>query len=179
MSFSSKSFIAAAAGAAALSLAAGAFAQDRPPPGGPDGAAGARAFGDHMKERFEARQAERIKALHDVLSIRTDQESAFQAFTSALHPAHDGKGPHGPGQDAQGGPPAMPATTPERLDRLVARQQEHQQRIEARVTAIKTFYALLSPEQRHTFDSLVLLRDGEGRGHDEGPGGHGGWGPRA
>jgi hypothetical protein len=182
MSFSSKSFIAAAACVAAFGLAAGAFAQDNPPPpaGGPGGPAGAHAFADHMMERMRQHEAERTKALHDVLNIRPDQEAAFQAYTVALHPAHDGaKWRHGPRQGGPGDPAAAPpATTPEKLDRLVARLQERQQRMQARVTAIKTFYAVLSPEQQHTFDSLPLLRGGDRNGRG-GPEGHGGWGPRA
>jgi len=178
MSFSRNNLVAAAACTVALGCAAGAFAQDH---SAPPGAPGAHAFADRMKDRIRQHEAERAKALHDVLNIRADQESAFQAYTAALHPAHDGaKGAHGPRQGAQGGPDAAPpATTPERLDRLVARLQERQQRVEARVTAIKTFYAVLTPDQRRTFDTLPLLRGGDRRGHAGGPNSHDGWGPRA
>jgi hypothetical protein len=174
MSFTRNSLIAAAVCASALGLAASAFAQNQPP--GPTGAPeGAHPFMEHLKERMREHQAERTKALHDVLNIRADQEPAFQAFTAALHPEHDGlKGPHAPRQDGPSAAP--PATTPERLDRVVARLHEREQRMESRVTAIKTFYAALSPEQQHTFDSLPLLRGGDWRGEDGGPRGHGGWG---
>ncbi|HVY34330.1 MAG TPA: Spy/CpxP family protein refolding chaperone [Caulobacteraceae bacterium] len=169
MSFVKTRFI-AAAGLAAFGLVASALAQDRPaaPPGAPSDP---HAFAQRWKERFEHHQADRAKALHDVLGIRADQEAAFQAYAAALHPAHDGpKGEHGP---RPGGPSAAPpATTPERLDRIVARLHEREQRIEARVTAVKTFYAALSTEQRRTFDSLPLLQAG-------GRGGHERWGPRA
>jgi hypothetical protein len=177
MSFSSKSLIGAAACAAAFGLAAGAFAQENAPPQ-PGGPAGAHAFADHMKDRMRQHEAERAKALHDVLNIRPDQESAFQAYTAALHPAHDGaRWARGQRQGLQGGPDgAPPATTPERLDRLMARLQERQQRMQARVTAIKTFYAVLSPDQRHTFDTLPLLQGRGWQGHGGGPGAHGGWG---
>ena len=177
MSFAKKSLAAAATSIAALALAAGAIAQTPPPGPGPGGPGRDPQFMQHMKERMEARQAERAKALHDVLRIRADQEGAFQAFTASMHPQHDGKGPRG---DRFGGPPApgaAPESTPARLDKIVARMHEREQRMEARITAIKSFYAALSPEQQQTFDSLPVLRGGEGfggRGGGHGRGGPGG-----
>ena len=134
-----------------------------------------------FRARMEARRAERLKALHDVLAIRPDQESAFQTFASAMRPPE-----RAPGAD-QGRKPEDRAalanlTTPERLDRMAQRMQErtarHQERFARRAAATKAFYAALDGTQRKAFDSLALLRGGDHRGgwgHGRGHfGGHGG-----
>jgi len=170
MKFAPISVIAAIASVAFSSVA---FAQEPPPmhPGeahkGWDPAA--------MHTRMEARQAERAKALHDALNIKPDQEAAFAAFTAAMHPDHDGK-PDGKGWSHDHD--AMAAmTTPERLDHM---QQMMDQRIakrheafERRAGATKALYAVLSPEQKHTFDALAELK-----GREHGWGKHHGGGPR-
>lgn len=129
-----------------------------------------------FRARVEARRAERLKALHDVLAIRPDQESAFQTFASAL------RAPGGqPGRKPQDRAALTNLTTPERLDRMAQRMQErtarHQARFAQRATATKAFYATLDPTQQKAFDALSLLRGGDhhGRwGHGRGSfGGHG------
>jgi hypothetical protein len=133
-----------------------------------------------FRARMEARRAERLKALHDVLAIRPDQESAFQTFADALRP------PERPDGAEQGRKPEDRAalanlTTPERLDRMAQRMQErsarHQERFARRAAATKTFYASLDATQRKAFDSLALLRGGNHRGGgDHGRGHFGGHG---
>jgi hypothetical protein len=163
----------ALAGAVVLGLGAVAVAsaQDQSPPPG-QGGPGARHGWDPaaMKERMEARRAEHAKLLHDALSIRPDQEAAFQAFTTAMtpEPRERGQGEHRDGARHE-------LTTPERLDRMEKRMAEHQAKFQRRAEAIKAFYAALSPEQQRTFDALGALR-GHGRGGHEGGrmGGRGG-----
>ena len=153
---------------AVLAGAAAVQAQDAsaPPPAGAPG-------GHHgwdpaqFRARMEAHRAERLKALHDVLGIRPEQESAFQAWADSmkLPQRPEGAGPqHQPGEFAG-------LTTPERLDRMAQRMQERTARRQAafarRAAATKTFYAALNPSQQKAFDSLSLLR-----GDDR----HGGWG---
>ncbi|HEX4183295.1 MAG TPA: Spy/CpxP family protein refolding chaperone [Caulobacteraceae bacterium] len=156
MTFSLKTLATAVCTAALASgaLTSGAMAQDRPPP------AGQNRLGQHWAEHRQERQAARMKALHDVLNIRADQEPAFQAFTVAMTLPHDGKDHVRP----QPGQAPAPLTTPERLDREVARANERDQRLQTRVQAVKAFYAVLSPEQRKAFDALDMLRaDRHGR----------------
>jgi hypothetical protein len=152
---------------AALAGASAVQAQDAPStPGAP---AAHRAWDPaQFRARMEARRAERLKALHDVLAIRPDQESAFQAFAAAVRPPERTPGDH-PG--GKGGDRAQLAslTTPERLDHMAQRMQERTQRRQAaftrRAEATKALYSALSPEQRRTMDALPLLRGGhEGRG---------------
>ncbi|HUO23001.1 MAG TPA: Spy/CpxP family protein refolding chaperone [Caulobacteraceae bacterium] len=170
MSFPSKRIVALALSTATLGLAAGAFAQTRPaPPPGPQGPAG-HPLAERMLERRADREAHQIKALHDVLNIRADQEPAFQAFTAALHPKLGEK--IGGSGAAPTPPEPMPATTPERLARLEDRLKARDQQMQTRITAIKTFYAALNADQKHTFDSLPMLHSAfMERGPLEGPAG--------
>jgi hypothetical protein len=170
--------------AATIGLAMSAQAQTPPPPppgaapGGPawrhDGAAGRPGMG----ERREARRAARLKALHDVLAIRPDQESAFQTFAAAMSP-EPGRGAWGRGAggwrpgEREGDKPVASreaASTPERLDLMLKRFDEREARmraaIERRATATKALYAALSPEQQRTLDALPRL---SGRGAWGGP----------
>jgi hypothetical protein len=171
--------------AAVLAAAAAVQAQDAPAapqasttgnawPGGPDRAA--------MRQKMEARRAERLKALHDALNIRPDQESAFVAFAASMQPpTRSGGGPEGIKSDRA----ALAAmSTPERLDRMSQMMDARMARMKAsfqqRETATKALYAALSPDQKRTMDALPgLARGGQmwsdrpGRG---GPGRGGGMG---
>lgn len=160
--------------AAAVALPAVAGAQAGPPPGdrpyvqGRDDAAR-----QSMMRQHEAR---RLQALHDVLEIRPDQESAFQAFAAAMRPQGPSAGwDHG---DKARGPGEMAGlTTPQRLDRMAqmmeAREARRRAEFERVSSAVKTLYAALSPEQRRAFDALpALLGPGLGLGGHMGHGGH-------
>jgi hypothetical protein len=191
----------ALAAAIGLSIAAQAQTPPAPPPGADPGGGGWRHDGGPgrpgMGEHREARRAARLKALHDVLAIRPDQESAFQAFAQATTPEPGkhawgaGRGGWKPGQGHEGdraGAPSAAATTPERLDLMLQRFDERsaamRAAIERRAMATKALYAALSPEQQRTLDALPTLI-GRGPGGPEGlrgerPGlGAGGPGPGA
>jgi protein CpxP len=163
-----------ALGLTVCAVAVHAQDQGAPPPAGADG--------DHhrwdpaaMKQHWEARRAEHAKTLHDALGIRPEQEAAWQAFQAASMGGHgDHMGGHRGGGDHMRGPggehggEAM--TTPERLDRMAKRMDEHQAKFHQRAEAVKQFYAALSPTQQRTFDALAKL------GHHGGRGGMGGGG---
>ena len=161
--------------AAALGLSllgAVVYAQDgagAPPPPGSD-RPGAHKHWDPaaMKAHFEARRAEHVKTLHDALSIRPDQEAAFQAFVGTMDHHGDHKGMHhGPGEHGQPGAERQAMTTPERLDHMQKRMAERDARFQKHAESLKAFYAALSPEQQHTFDALQRMhgRGGEGGRH--------------
>ncbi|HSZ50907.1 MAG TPA: Spy/CpxP family protein refolding chaperone [Caulobacteraceae bacterium] len=164
---------------AAATLPATVAAQDAPP-----AAHGHRFGGPDMANRFQEREARRIKALHNVLEIRSDQETAFQAFAAALQRQPAGQPPEAaPPKEDMGA-----LTTPERLDRMAKMMADHEARRRARFDrvsgAVKTLYAALSPEQKRAFDALpALLGPGFGlggrMGHDGGMmAGRMGWGGR-
>ncbi len=166
----------ALAGAIALGFAAAGavVAQDQGPPpaqGGSDAHHGWRGDPAAMKQRMEERRAEHAKVLHDALSIRPDQEAAFQAFIASMgHGEHQ----HRMGEHRQ---PGETLTTPERLDRMSQRMGERQAAFQRRADATKAFYAVLSPEQRRTFDALGAMHGHGGMGGHRGGhmgGGHDG-----
>lgn len=137
-------------------LAAPALAQ------APDAGAG-RHGQDHqrMEAMMQQHRAEKSHDLHTILAIRPDEEAAFSAFESSMAPPP--RSDHEP-KDRQ----AFEAmTTPQRLDRMLAKMAEHTARMRQHIEAVKTFYAALSPEQQHVFDALGRMHGGHG-GHGGG-----------
>jgi hypothetical protein len=109
-----------------------------------------------MEKKIAEHRAQMARDLHTVLRLRPDQESAFQAFQSALGPPRFEHLPR-----MEDGPPA---TTPERLDRMdrmMAEMEAHRAKADA---ATRAFYAALSPEQKEVFDALERLRGPDGPG---------------
>ena len=157
-----RALVGLAAGAILLCGAAVAVAQDHPQP--PPGAAGEN-WHEHMLKHMQAH----IKALHDMLQIRPDQEAAFQTFIASMKPqegAEHADMAHEHDEMAQ-------LTTPQRLDRMQARMAEHQKAFERHAAAVKTFYAALSPEQQRAFDAMEAMHHHGGHGMGE----HGPMGP--
>jgi protein CpxP len=127
-----------------------------------------------MRARMEERRTARLHALHEALGIRPDQEAAFAAFAAAMRPPEgDRQGMHPGGMSADRAALAN-LTTPERLDRMGQRMQEHvarrQEAFARRASATKALYSALSPGQRRTMDALPPLRGGHREGWDKGRG---------
>jgi len=165
--------IAARVSALAIAAVLGASlvqAQTTPPPSPPAAGAGHHWDGAAMREHREAREAAHLKALHDVLAIRPEQETAFQTFATSMHPKRpDGaEGRREPGAQMKDHAAMASMTTPERLDAALKRFDERtahmREGLEQRATAVKSFYAVLSPEQKRTLDALPELRGGGMRG---------------
>jgi Spy/CpxP family protein refolding chaperone len=167
--------VSALALAAVLAVSAAAHAQTPPPPrGAMDGAPGTTTWAPGSDARHAAREGARLKALHDVLNIRPDQESAFQAFAASMKPEERGERPDG----MERGRDMAAMTTPERLDAAGRMMDEHMSRMRERfqrhATAVKALYAVLSPDQRRTLDALpdLMGRGMGGRGMAMGMGPH-------
>lgn len=110
-------------------------------------------------ERMRAHRAERLAALKQKLNLTPAQEGAWRSFSSASAP------PAAPPQRMDRAEFAK-LTTPQRLDRMQARQTERAARFASRAAATRSFYAELTPAQQTVFDAESLhLRHGEGRGH--------------
>ena len=167
---------------AVLAGAPFAQAQDAPPPPPPLGAPAPHGWShgpggpDGPGAHMEARRAEHIKRLHDALNIRPEQEAAFAAFTAQHRP--EGAGPwQKPGGPKPDGDRAAWAslTAPERLEKLAqmedARAAHMREALQKRIEATKAFYAVLSADQKRTFDALPELMGGHRWG------GHGGMRP--
>ncbi len=150
-----------------LAFATASLAQDHPAPptgepGGPqqghrhawaDPAARAAAMAKHLE-----REAVRLR---DALQLRPEQEGALHAFLDSMKPPADamarmhgphGDGDHGNGEHGDGDEQHL--TTPQRLDRMLARMDQHRARLVAHAEAVKRFYAQLSPGQQKAFDAL-------------------------
>jgi Spy/CpxP family protein refolding chaperone len=149
-----------------LVLPAIALSQPEPPAPPPPPAEGPQHH-DWDSERGEGHggMARHLKAMHDILGIRPDQEAAFQAMAAAMRP------PMSPLHDHMTPPPhpdmaAMPA--PDRLEHQLqmmdqghAMMREHMQNV---IAAMRELYAVLTPEQRRIVDNLPAL----GGGHEMG-----------
>jgi hypothetical protein len=127
-----------------------------------------------MHERMAADHAKHMKALHDALNIRPDQEAAFSAFAAAMHPeAHDDWRRH----DEMDRSALQSMTTPQRLDHMAQVMDERsahmREDFQRKATATKSLYAALSPDQKRTMDALHDLTGGvhwhSGRGGAHGP----------
>lgn len=161
---------------ASATFASGAFAQQAPvtapvPPAAEaqvDGKAQAaprkhtradRADRAKRVERMQEMRAKRQAALKDKLQLTPEQEPAWNSFVEASKPA---------ARTAEAQPRPDRAefrklTTPERLDRMQARQAARTAMFAQRADATRSFYAALNPEQQKTFDAESVRRIGHGK----------------
>lgn len=173
----------ALAGLLATAGAGAALAQaPAPAPAAPPAALG-EASGHHGGQRMDkmihhdpadmqawvARHQADLKAK---LKITAQQEPAWTAYAAAMQPpAHMGQRPM-PGQRAE----MDKLSTPERIDKMQAVQTERMAERAAMMKkhgdATKAFYAVLSPEQKKTFDAEhahgAPKDHRHGHGHPEG-----------
>ncbi|MEI6803484.1 MAG: Spy/CpxP family protein refolding chaperone [Burkholderiales bacterium] len=118
-------------------------------PMGCEGGPGMRGRMDPAKmEAFIAKRAAEVKTK---LKITPAQEAAWTAFTAAMKP---------PAPRAENRPdPAEMAKLPlpERLEKMRSLHTQHAAEMnagmDARIAAVKTFYAVLSPEQQKVLDA--------------------------
>ncbi len=136
-----------------------------------------RMFGSHQ-ERMVKRQAE----LKTKLKITPAQEGAWTTFTASMQPPAGGM--MGIRHDPKVKADMDKMTTPERIDKMRALRVERMTAMTAamdkRGAATKTFYAVLSSEQKTVFDAVAMHGGrhgmvGEHGGRSE-RGGHGGKG---
>ena len=114
---------------------------------------GRMAQGDPAK--FEAARAERhakvMAALKAKLQLNAGQESAWTTFAAAMQPAARPMGDR-----TQIRSEMAKLTTPERIERMQAFQAQRNAAMTQRGDATKAFYAVLSSEQKKTFDTETL-----------------------
>lgn len=143
---------------------------------------GASASGDQhpmhaaMQDPGRAqRMAKRQAVFKAQLRLTPEQEGAWNALITALQAS---RAPlHVERPDALA---LAQLSTPERLDKLQAIRAQHMGAMSAamaqRSQAVKTFYAVLAPDQQKVFDALSLQMLGRlmgPMGHRGGPGNHG------
>lgn len=154
-----------------LGLASASLAQSGPPDAAPANAGHDGHWGDPA-----ARAAHMAQHLRDALQLQPSQEPALDALLASMKPPEGGPGgmmhhDHDMGADAG-------LTTPQRLDKMLARMDEMHARFAQHAAAVKAFYAQLSPSQQKAFDAMAPMMMMHGMGHHHmGPGGMMG-GPR-
>jgi protein CpxP len=107
-------------------------------------------------ERFDARQ----QALHDALKLTTQQEAGWKTYLAAIAPKAPAARPE------RASLKDLPA--PQRLEQRLQFNKARLAQQEARLGALKTFYATLSPEQQKTFDGQLAGGRHHGRQHRHG-----------
>ena len=121
-----------------------------------------------QQEKRQQRMAKRQAHLKTMLSITAEQEPAWNAFVARTTPK--------PRVDRSGERQAMAQlTTPERLDKMQARQAERAAAMSSRIAATRSFYSALTPDQQKRFDSQAqaqLQRTGMQGKHRHGQEGH-------
>jgi len=95
---------------------------------------------EKMKEHMAKHQAE----MHDRLKITSTQESAWKTFSQAMAAAN--MPPRTQESDIE------KLNTPERMALSLARMKQHEATMQTRLNAVKTLYAILTPEQQKIFD---------------------------
>ena len=168
---SRKSLLWAGLLASATFASAGAFAQQAPQiapaspatiqaqPGAQPPATHQHAREDRAQrfERMKQHRAERLSALKEKLKLTPAQEGAWSSFATAQQPAA-----RSPEQARMDRAEFAKLTTPQRLDRMQARQAERSAMFTKRADATRSFYAALTPEQQKTFDAESMARFGRG-----------------
>lgn len=117
-------------------------------------------------EQYHEQRGERMqqhqKQLHDALKLTPDQEGSWKKFTESMQP---------PAKPERGEPGEWAKlTTPERADKMLEWSKKRQDRMAEHVAALKTFYGVLTPEQKKTFDEFHAGPRGGRRGSPQ-PGG--------
>lgn len=114
-------------------------------------AAGAQAQGQGQPPPV-AGQPPPLSALPSILRLQPDQRDAWRAYNDAI------------AQDRATHPNPMDMAlrlnlmqTPARLDAMVDQMKSDEAAFQRRAAATKAFYAILTPDQRKTFDTITRL----------------------
>lgn len=129
--------------AVAITAAGGVFAQNA---GMGMGAMHGTDGMDHAKmhEKMKVGMEKHQAQLHAKLKLSEAQEPAWKTFIAASTPTGMPTPPERKEMDK--------LTTPERMEKMLERSKEHQSKMQERLAALKTFYAVLTPEQQKIFD---------------------------
>ena len=116
------------------------------------------------QEMRQVRMERRLAALKLKLQVTGAQESAWNAWTTAMKPAQRQR----PDRAA-----FATMTTPERIDAMRTLRSNRAAEMDRRGEATKAFYAALGADQKKVFDGESLRFGKGGKGGNRGNGGHG------
>lgn len=107
-------------------------------------------------ERKRERMAQREGALREKLKLTAAQEGAWRAYVETMQPKWEQIRPERPD--------LAKLTAPERMEWMLSRLTEHEQKMRKQLSATKDLYAQFTPEQRRIFDAETANRLGPRRG---------------
>lgn len=124
----------------------------------PEGRHGHMAQQEAGGAKFGERMAKHQAMLHDKLKLSAAQEPAWAAFTAATAPKMPDTRPERAAMEKM--------TAPERLEEWITLSKQRIAAQESHLAALKTFYAVLTPEQQKIVnDSMPRGGRGHHRGH--------------
>ena len=147
---------------------AGASAMAQGAPAAPGQGSGATTMEGHRGGHMGMDRHDPAK-MQARLQITPPQEGAWSAFTTAMQPPARTGAPMTPEQRAE----FDKLSTPERIDKMRALRTQHMAEMTASVDkrgdATKALYAVLTPEQKKTFDTEITKSSGRyGQGSQHG-----------
>jgi Spy/CpxP family protein refolding chaperone len=93
-----------------------------------------------------------LSAVPSILRLQPDQRDAWRAYTDAI--AQDRASRQNPVDRAE---KLNGLQTPERLDAMLDQMKSDEATFQRRAAATKAFYAVLTPDQKQTFDTITRL----------------------
>jgi periplasmic protein CpxP/Spy len=125
---------------------------------------------DHasMSKNMQMRMEQRHAALHDKLKLSAEQEPAWKEFMAGA------KAPMMGSQMQRAD--MMKMSAPERMEKMVEHMKQREAFMATRLSELKKFYDVLTPEQQKVFDTETMMgarggstKRGSMRGHAHGP----------
>jgi protein CpxP len=108
--------------------------------------------------KMAQKRAEHQAKLRDALKLNAQQQPAWDAFVAKTTPPQRGEaGERGARPDRAA---FAKLSAPQRMERQIAMQKQRTERMESRLAALNSFYSVLTPEQRKTFDEQSKQRRG-------------------
>lgn len=89
----------------------------------------------------------RLEKLRTELKLAPEQEAGWKTWSDHVNQQLAGMKDHRAEREA-----LLKLPAPERMEKMLERMKEHQQKMESGLAAMRSFYATLTPEQRQTFD---------------------------
>ena len=146
---------------AMLGMGGGAIAAAQAPAGAPQGPHAWAANPQERMARWNEHFAQRQARIHDALQLSAGQESAWAAYQAAIKPAVPAMM-----QGDRAAWAALPA--PARMEKMIAMAKQRTAAMESQLSALNTFYSVLTPAQKKAFDAATL-HGHHGRGGMQGP----------
>ena len=116
----------------------------------PAGCDGMGPVGEKQASRMGQRMKERQQKLHESLKLNPEQEKAWVKFQES-HPFLGNA-------DRPDRAAMEKLSAPERAEKMLEHSRKHQEAMSKHVSAMKSFYDTLTPEQKKTFDEHSMMR---------------------